>query len=341
MENNYKYVADVSKYVDEIRTRNNAIELEAEKYARIRARQGKLGEEVITWSVDQNGNEIKEKVDTVKLDEETKEPGWVVTKADEEGTVILDNNRHDNSWIISDSVFKKKYEQLEPEYHFSNGEISALYKPTGGIQKFVKIPENIILNQWGSDMQIAAGGYINITNPEDMYGISERDFNDTYKETKRTIREVIRVAADQPDERRKYLQDVYNSSYNHQIDVSNANDIIDKTETSLEYDPSWKESADKEVKDYALLGEIDATMVIDKMNQAIQNIPNATTIKGENGDIHIIPGTDYTNGNNYTNNDNSTMYIEMSDEEANNYADSLLAEMEKNPEEVETNSRSK
>ena len=82
-------------------------------------------------------------------------------------------------------------------------------------------------------------------------------------------------------------------------------------------------------------------MVIDKMNQAIQNIPNATTIKGENGDIHIIPGTDYTNGNNYTNNDNSTMYIEMSDEEANNYADSLLAEMEKNPEEVETNSRSK
>ena len=30
-------------------------------------------------------------------------------------------------------------------------------------------------------MQIAKGGYINITNIEDMYGISERDFLDTYK----------------------------------------------------------------------------------------------------------------------------------------------------------------
>lgn len=30
-------------------------------------------------------------------------------------------------------------------------------------------------------MKIAKGGYINITNAEDMYGISERDFLDTYK----------------------------------------------------------------------------------------------------------------------------------------------------------------
>ena len=28
-----------------------------------------------------------------------------------------------------------------------------------------------------SDMQIAAGGYINITNVDDMYGISQRDFD--------------------------------------------------------------------------------------------------------------------------------------------------------------------
>lgn len=30
-------------------------------------------------------------------------------------------------------------------------------------------------------MQIVAGGYINITNVNDMYGISQRDFEDTYK----------------------------------------------------------------------------------------------------------------------------------------------------------------
>ena len=30
-------------------------------------------------------------------------------------------------------------------------------------------------------MMIAADGYINITNIDDMYGISKRDFEDTYK----------------------------------------------------------------------------------------------------------------------------------------------------------------
>lgn len=32
-------------------------------------------------------------------------------------------------------------------------------------------------------MKIAAGGFINITNIDDMYGISKRDFIDTYKFT--------------------------------------------------------------------------------------------------------------------------------------------------------------
>lgn len=30
-------------------------------------------------------------------------------------------------------------------------------------------------------MEIASGGYINITNPDDIYGIQERDFFDFYK----------------------------------------------------------------------------------------------------------------------------------------------------------------
>ena len=64
--------------------------------------------------------------------------------------------------------FKKKYE-IDPEN-------PSLCRPKGGPQIFVQITDNIIVNQWGSDMQIAAGGYINITNVDDMYGISERDF---------------------------------------------------------------------------------------------------------------------------------------------------------------------
>lgn len=43
------------------------------------------------------------------------------------------------------------------------------------------VDDNGNLNQWGSDMKIAKGGFINITRIDDMYGISERDFYDTYK----------------------------------------------------------------------------------------------------------------------------------------------------------------
>lgn len=59
-------------------------------------------------------------------------------------------------------------------------------------QTFVEIPDNIILNQWGENMAIATGGYINITNPDDMSGISQRDFEDTYKYIDELNRNAIR-----------------------------------------------------------------------------------------------------------------------------------------------------
>ena len=126
-------------------------------------------------SVDSLGHEIQEKVAYVQNDENTNQPGWIVTKVDEDGNIMLDNNNHVNQWIIEDSVFRKKYE-IDPEN-------PTLFKPKGGPQIFVQINDNIILNQWGEDMKIAAGGYINITNINDMCGISERDFNDTYQFT--------------------------------------------------------------------------------------------------------------------------------------------------------------
>lgn len=164
---------DVLKYVKEGLLNGTLIPREAEKFARIIARQGIPGEEVISWSVDKDLNEIKEKVGVVKVDPETNETGFVVVKADENGNAIIDNNGHTNEWIIDYKTFKKKYE-VDPDN-------PNLFRPTGGVQIFVQINDNIILNQWGSDMQIAKGGYINITNIEDMYGISERDFLDTYK----------------------------------------------------------------------------------------------------------------------------------------------------------------
>lgn len=122
---------------------------QAEKFARIMARQGNVGETVISWSVDAEGKEIQEKVAQVSVDEKTNQPGWIATKVDEQGNVLMDSNGHINEWIIDDTTFKKKYE--------INSENPNLCKPKGGLQVFVQIPDNIILNQWGSDMQIAAG----------------------------------------------------------------------------------------------------------------------------------------------------------------------------------------
>ncbi len=142
----------------------------AVKFARIKARVGVVGEEIVTYS--QGG--IEEKRDTVTIDSKTGQPGWVVTKLDENGEVVIDEHGHDNTWIIADSTFKRKY---EVDHAMAEG----VYKPAGGPQVFVPILMDVTLEQWGSEMQIAAGGWLNITDPNDIYGISQRDFDDTYR----------------------------------------------------------------------------------------------------------------------------------------------------------------
>ena len=178
MEKEFKKV-NVYEYVKEGLVSGKLVPIEAEKFARIIARQGNVGEVVVSWSVDKDGNEIKEKEDVVTLDKDTNNPGWIATKLDENGYPLKDKNGHLNQWIIADSTFKKKYEIDEQN--------PSVFKPVGGPQIFVQIPDNIILEQWGSEMKIAAGGYINITKVDDMYGISERDFNDTYKNTGKKV----------------------------------------------------------------------------------------------------------------------------------------------------------
>lgn len=166
---------DVVHYVKKGIENGTLIPRQAEKFARIMAKQGTVGDIVISWSVDKDGNEIKEKVSSIELDENTNQPGWIATKVDENGNIVIDKNNHPNQWIITDSIFKKKYE-FDPN-------VQGLFKPKGGPQIFVQIPDNIILLQWGQEEKISAGGFINITNPNDMYGISKRDFEDTYKFT--------------------------------------------------------------------------------------------------------------------------------------------------------------
>lgn len=101
---------DVNQYVKEGLESGLLEPFEAEKFARIIAKKGQVGEIVTTWSEDKNNDApIKEKEDVIKLDEQTNESGWIVTKVNENGEPIIDKFGHDNTWIIEDSTFKKSY----------------------------------------------------------------------------------------------------------------------------------------------------------------------------------------------------------------------------------------
>lgn len=144
---------------------------EAEKIARIRARQGQIGEIINTYS--QNG--ILETTNKVGLDPITQQPDWIISKIID-GEIVIDEFGHTNEYIISDSKFKILYEK-DPQ-------TTDLFRSTSGKQIFVQTPMNISFNAtWGEPMNILAGGYLNITKLDDIYGIQERDFYDTYQFT--------------------------------------------------------------------------------------------------------------------------------------------------------------
>lgn len=111
-----------------------------------------------------------ERIETILADG-TKEttnvaaPGdWIIT------------NPGGEKYIVPAAKFPKKYEPA-PEL----GE--NWYKPTGGVQKFLELTEDtVFICSWGEEQFIKAGGMINVTNLDDIYGIARDEFFDTYKE---------------------------------------------------------------------------------------------------------------------------------------------------------------
>lgn len=168
----YKKVDDLQAYVSKMFD-GGAKAVIAEKTARIAARKGIPGEEITTWSQDADGNPLIEKTATISQADGIVE--WVVSKIDEKGAFLIDQNGHNNQWIIDNSTFLRKYE--------ADSGNPGIYKPVGGPQKFVRLSEAIHILQWGDEWNVDAGGYINITVQNDYYVISERDFNDTYRIT--------------------------------------------------------------------------------------------------------------------------------------------------------------
>lgn len=169
MNYNYKKIDNLTEYTNKMIASGAPIVL-AEKMGKIKARPGIVGERVTSWSTDSKGYEILEKEAVVKLDENGT-PGWVVTKIDDNCEVVIDQNGHSNQWIIEALIFKRKYEETDSP---------GIFKPAGGIQKFLKLLEAISIVQWQEEMNVDCGGYVNITDHEDMYVISCRDFEETY-----------------------------------------------------------------------------------------------------------------------------------------------------------------
>ena len=154
----FKEIEDIKDYVRQL----GASGAEAHMYvktAKIKAYQGTVGQSISTTMKDG----LQETKNTVTLDPKTNQPGWVVTNPDGE------------LYIIPDSEFNKNY--------VADPSADGTYMKKGGKPCwFVQIQEDISFTApWGEKMNIAAGGYLNITNPNDIYGVQFEAFNQTYK----------------------------------------------------------------------------------------------------------------------------------------------------------------
>lgn len=140
----------------------------AKKCGKVMARRGNVGEKVVTYT--EGG--IVEKENVVEIDYDTGLPGWILTKVDDSGSPVVDEFGHKNEWIRGDSDFSSEYVKEKG--------ISRVYKPIDGPQLFVQVLNDITIVQNDEMMNVEAGGYLNITDLNSIYGISKRDFDDTY-----------------------------------------------------------------------------------------------------------------------------------------------------------------
>ena len=123
------------------------------KFARIQAEKAKGGEAIETILADGT----KETTNVAN-------PGdWIVT------------NPGGERYIVPAEKFVKKY---EPAVELGEG----WFKPTGGNQSFIQIDADMdILASWGEVQHLKKGAYLNVTNLNDIYGVAEQEFHDTYK----------------------------------------------------------------------------------------------------------------------------------------------------------------
>lgn len=148
---------------------------EVRKSARIRARQGQEGEEIVT--ILPSG--LREVAGVVRVDPKTGGTGWIAT------------NPGGEEYIIEDSDFQAMY-MADPDHP---GEFKKKVPALA-----VEIDENVVFtNKWGEEMRIEAGGHLIFFDGargllgEGTYGVA-REAWDTYERTGTDDFEALRQA---------------------------------------------------------------------------------------------------------------------------------------------------
>ena len=152
----FEKIDDIVKYLEDKKLKW----VKVVKFQRLNAVQSEGGEEVETVGSDGNA-ETKRK---------TKKGDWIVNNV----------SNKDNKWIIDDKTFKKKYEE----------EKDGVYKPKGGPMLAAKIADctdkgvEFAPPNWGGDViKVKNDGWFmkDPSNEKDIYAISKKDFDSTYK----------------------------------------------------------------------------------------------------------------------------------------------------------------
>ena len=154
---NFRKIENIKEYLVEGLKSRSFQSKTYQKSGEITARVGKIGEEIVTIMA----NGLEETKNVVTADENGNS-GWVVT------------NSTGEKYIVSDSVFRSKYEKIKG----TEDRFKPIWSPITAVQ----IDENICFTApWGETQNLIVGGYLVFNKDfDDVYGIQEDEFNKTY-----------------------------------------------------------------------------------------------------------------------------------------------------------------
>lgn len=189
---NYRYIDNLQDYVNQ-----NGLQMrQASKFQRVNAmpgseyikqylaqNQGKLTPEQVQ-QIQQNGAPLS----TVASDGTNETNAVTVTP----NHYVLNNvGNPNNKWPVDAATFNRKY-QPDPQQQ-------GVYMPKGGPMNAVQVNEPISFpHPWeqGKTFNLDKGGYLmqDPNNPSDMYGISGKDFDGTYKfNESKNVKKMVKI----------------------------------------------------------------------------------------------------------------------------------------------------